>query len=95
MIGFWILDILLSDPTCCTEAASAQGSFPFVSSRGVSRGGLYFIAAPPAWPEVELEVHTILFFLSLFTTILTSHLHIVLSDLISSVVPPVSQPSIV
>ena len=69
-------------PTCCTEAASAQGSFPFVSSLGVSRGGLYFIAAPPAWLEVE-EVHMILFFLSLFTAILPALSHLSAPHVIS------------
>ena len=67
--------LAIKSPTCCTEAASAQGSFPFVSSLGVSLGGLYFIAAPPAWLELE-EVQMILFFLSLFTAILPALSHL-------------------
>ena len=47
--------------TCCTEVASAHGSFPLVSSLGVSFGGRNFMAMlpwePPAAPWLRVEVH--------------------------------------
>ena len=48
--------------TCWTEAASAQGSLPRVSSLGVSLGGLNFI--PTLDPAEELVLQMILDFLS-------------------------------
>ena len=58
--------------TCCTEAASAQGSLPLVSSLGVSLGGLNFIPTLLLEPREELDLQMILEPLSfLLDTILT------------------------
>ena len=53
--------------TCCTDTASAHGSFPLVSSLGVSFGGRYFSAtAPDACGIVEVQI--ILLFSFFFVT---------------------------
>ena len=58
--------------TCWTEAASAQGSLPRVSSLGVSFGGLNFIPTLLLAPAEELDLQMILDPLSLLVdTILT------------------------
>ena len=58
--------------TCWTEAASAQGSLPRVSSLGVSFGGLNFIPTLLLEPTEELDLQMILDPLSLLVaTILT------------------------
>ena len=60
------------DLTCWTEAASAQGSLPRVSSLGVSFGGLNFIPTLLLEPAEELDLQMILDPLSLLVdTILT------------------------